>query len=349
MCLVSVSLIIACIHSQRNPLNDSLTRQATVSECQFARLAGLMLLFISLISFVISTRTLLTPNRHRRLSHRDTPLVLGMFVSSFLVILISTPSVVLQCLYCRRLCVSSICHIEGFNSFFNGCVTMYMLVALSIIRFATTASSSLSIQVQRKLEHHNIVPVIICFLLSGVWAIPPIFGRMSAYVPEGLGFHCGLDWFDRSLAGRIYFLLLFIGVFLFPIIIVIYINIYIQRTVHRLTHLKPSVILELYPIRHEECMRRHVSRNLFEKEMRRLNRLQEDRRFVFATGISVVIYLIAWTPYSVIALTQLFGHEYSIYHPWLMTTCAVLAKLSMITNPVIYIVVLEGRQSPVKV
>jgi hypothetical protein len=41
--------------------------------------------------------------------------------------------------------------------------------------------------------------------MGSIWAIPPIFGHMNAYVPEGLGFHCGLNWFDRTLVSRIYF------------------------------------------------------------------------------------------------------------------------------------------------
>jgi hypothetical protein len=220
---------------------------------------------------------------------------------------------------------------------------MYMLVALSIIRYSTTANASMSIHFQRRLEKHSSYIVMACFITGGVWAVPPIFGHMSAYAPEGLGFHCGLDWFDRSLAGRIYFFLLFVGVFFIPITIVIYVNIYIQRTVHRLTHFKLAILLEFKPNENEENIRRHISDKLFDKETRRLNRLHEDRRFVVATGISVIIYMIAWTPYSAVALAQVFGDQFSVHNPWIMTTCAVLAKISMITNPVIYIMLLEGQ------
>jgi hypothetical protein len=40
--------------------------------------------------------------------------------------------------------------------------------------------------------------------------------------------------------------------------------------------------------------------------------------------------MIPWTPYSVAALAQVFADQFSVYNPWLMTTCAVLAKLSII-------------------
>jgi hypothetical protein len=40
--------------------------------------------------------------------------------------------------------------------------------------------------------------------------------------------------------------------------------------------------------------------------------------------------MIPWTPYSVAALAQVFADQFSVSNPWLMTTCAVLAKLSII-------------------
>lgn len=311
-------------------------------------MAGSLLLISALGSLVINVRFLCTPPRHRRLSYRDRALVVGMFISSVCVTIISVPSVVVQCIHCRRLCVPTLCSIEGFNSFLNGCAAIYMLTVLSMVRYATTAKSSVSIPFQRRLEQHGFYLVVMCFIMGGVWAIPPLFGRMSAYAPEGLGFHCGLDWFDRAWPGRVYFFFLFLGVFFIPITIVIYVNVYIQRTVYRLTHWKPVVLLELYPANNEERMRCHLSHSLFEKQSRRLDRLHEDRRFVRATGISVIIYLVAWTPYSLMAMGQVFGDQFSLYHPWLMTGCALAAKLSMIANPIVYMVVLESQDVSVK-
>ncbi|CAF4639105.1 unnamed protein product, partial [Rotaria socialis] len=249
-------------------------------------------------------------------------------------------SVVVQFFLCRRLCIPFICRIEGFNSFFNGCVTTYMLVALSVVRYATTANSSISLQIQQRMEQHGWHLAIICFVMGGVWAVPSIFGRMSTYAPEGFGFHCGLDWFDRPLPGRINFFLLFFFVLFMPIIIVIHVNVYIQHTAYHLTHLRPSIVLELQQISSEKSIRRHVSGTLFEKEARRLH---EDQRFVLATGISVFVYIIAWTPYSIVAVVKIFGDQFSLYNPWLMTACAVLAKLSMVTNPIVYGIILKDH------
>ena len=322
--------------------NLSLVRVTTLSECRFSRSAGVLLLAFAVVAFFVNLQSFRSTRKTFQVSRRDHHLILGMFASSLCVIIISVPSVVIQCFLCRRLSSSVICQVEGFNSFFNGCMAIYMLVALSFVRYATTANSALSERLQRSIEDKSSYAVLICFLLSSLWSVPPLFGRISAYVPEGLGFHCGLDWFGRSLADRTYFLLLFISVYFLPLILIVYINIYIQRTVYRLTHLCPRVALEITHLTNGDALRRHVSDSLFGKELRRLQYLNQDRQFVRATGISVLIYLIAWSPYSIVALAQVFGDVFSLYNPWLMTTCALLAKLSMIMNPIIYTILLRG-------
>ena len=325
----------------------SLSRVTTLFECRFSRSAGAILLAFALIALLVNLHALQTHRRTMRVARRDRHLVFGMFASSLCVIIISVPSVVIQCFLCRRLSLTLICQVEGFNSFFNGCMAMYMLVALSVVRYVTTANSSLSQRLQRRIEDKSSYLVLICLLLSSLWAVPPLFGRGNAYVPEGLGFHCGLNWCDRSLPSRIYFLLLFINVYFLPLIFIAYVNIYIQRTVHRLTHLCSTVPLEFAHLKEEDALRRHASQSQYDRERRRLQYLNQDRRFVLATSISVLIYLIAWSPYSIVALAQVFGDLFSLYNPWLMTTWALLAKLSMISNPIIYTILLRTREMPI--
>ncbi|CAF3410217.1 unnamed protein product [Rotaria sp. Silwood1] len=342
--MTEIPLPINCFYSFVNATDSILYRKATLNECRFSKSAGLFLLIVAIVSFIINIHSLITTRNNRQLLSRDRNLIVGMFISSLCVIIISLPSVVLQCFLCHRLCSTLICHIEGFNSFFNGCITMYMLVALSILRYITTANSSLSINFQNKLERHTLILIMISFILASIWTVPPIFGRMSAYVPEGLGFHCGINWFDITIPSRIYFFLLFIGVYFIPLIIIIYVNIYIKQTVYRLTHLHPTVLIEMENIHHQDGVRKHISNQSRNKEIQRLHRLYEDRRFVIATGRSLIIYLIGWTPYSIVALDQVFGDNFSLYHPWVMTICALLAKFSIIVNPIIYTIILKSQE-----
>ncbi|CAF2106566.1 unnamed protein product [Rotaria magnacalcarata] len=167
---------------------------------------------------------------------------------------------------------------------------------------------------------------------------------MCVYAPECLGFHCGIDWFDAALASRIYFLLLFLGVYFIPLIIIININVYIKQTVYRLTHLHPATLIEMNGINREQLVRKHASNKSKNREGQRQHHLYADCRFVIATERSLIIYLITWTPYSVVALTQVFRDRFSLHNPWIMTTCALFAKLSTITNPIIYTIILKSQE-----
>ncbi|CAF0919977.1 unnamed protein product [Adineta steineri] len=341
-----MSVPVDCLNSIVNSTNLTFVRRATLNECLFSKSAGFILLLVVIISLIINIYSLSITEKNSQISTNDNELTFGMFISSLCIIIISTPSVLIQCFLCRRLCLPIICRIEGFNSFFNGCTTMYMLVALSIIRYITTANSLFSINFQQKIKIYNLSLPTICFILGSIWAVPPLFSHMSSYVPEGLGFHCGLDWYDTSLASRVYFFLLFISVYFIPMIIIIYINISIQRTIYRLTHLHPKVLLEMNNIDTEDLLCKHISNTFSDEIKQRLQHFYDDQRFVIATRISVIIYLIAWTPYSIIALSQVFGVSFSLYKPWVMTLCALLAKLSMIINPIIYTFILKNREMP---
>ena len=77
----------------------------------------------------------------------------------------SIPLVVIQCFLCRRRSSSVLCRIEGFNSFLNDCMTMYMLVALSITWYSTTVNAS-SRCIQQLLKKYNRSLMIICCILG---------------------------------------------------------------------------------------------------------------------------------------------------------------------------------------
>ncbi|UJR21480.1 hypothetical protein I4U23_024564 [Adineta vaga] len=334
-----------CWYSIINLTNSTVVRQTTGNECRFSRIAGTILLIVAINSLIFNIYSLKLSKKRLQMSSHDRTLIIGMFISSLCVTVISTPSVITQCFLCHQLCSSLICRIEGFNSFFNGCATMHLLVSLSIVRYVTTANSPFSIHFQHQIKRLDLLLVFICFLTGSIWSIPPMFSYINSYVPEGLGFHCGLNWFNRSLSSRTYFFLLFLCVYFIPITIMICINFSIQRTIHRLTRLYPNVLLDITNRPCEHILRRHISKTLCDKSLQRLQHLYEDRRFVIATGVSVVIYLIAWTPYSIVALSQLFGRSFSLYKPWIMTICAFLAKISIMINPTIYTILIRAQET----
>jgi hypothetical protein len=121
-----------------------------------------------------------------------------------------------------------------------------MLMMISIIRYSTVFQTNIR---KRYFEQHSLLTVMICWLFGLVFALPPLF-NWNKYMPEGIGFHCGLNWFDRSISSRIYFILTFIFVYFVPLIVLLVINVYIYCVMRRLlygaiTMRKPDMIINL--------------------------------------------------------------------------------------------------------
>lgn len=348
----------------------TLLRDIDRFECSIARLFGTILTLVSIFSIVFSIRFIYWSYHHRYFRTRHYTLIISIIFSSMSVIIVISPSVFMQCLSCRRLCSPVYCHIEGFVSYLNGCVHMFMLMIISLIRCTTVLQTNIR---QRFFEQHSLSTTILCWLFGLVFAIPPLF-KLNRYMPEGIGLHCGLDWFDRSIQSQIYFILTFLFVYFLPLVILFLMNVYvyclIRRLIYGVTTIEKSNLSENVSIQPPQSTSssfrfssttttqsdknpsnaivqpfsepsvlfiRRGTETIQTRNMLRLNRLKADKRFALATIFIVSEYLLSWTPYAIVALFYLFNFEFIDDHSILMTICAFIAKISMILNPFIYI------------
>ncbi|CAF3331404.1 unnamed protein product [Rotaria sp. Silwood1] len=338
-------------------------------ECLISRIIGSIILFVSIISLVFNIRFIYWSLYHRHLQFRHYSLVLSMVLSSTSVIIVIMPSVFIQCLSCHRLCSSFYCQLEGFVSYLNGCVHMFTLMMISIIRYITVFQVNIE---NRFIDQHSYWTVIVCWLLSLIFALPPLFS-WNKYIPEGIGFHCGLNWFDRSLSSRIYIILAFAFIYFIPLFLLLIINLYVYCKIRSLlygttevskSNLLLNVSYQKYqstscsssskssstakcekldfhigtnPMNESSRLAVHQTRTFRVNYLMRLNRLQADQRFALATIFLVSEYLLSWTPYAVMALFYLFNLKYISQQSVLMTIYAFIAKISIILNPFIYL------------
>jgi len=301
-----------------------------------------------------------------------------MIFSSISVIIVIAPLVLIQCLSCYRLCSAFYCQFEGFVSYLNGCVHMFMLMMISLIRYNTVLQTNIR---KRFFEQHSLLTVFICWLLGLVFALPPLF-NWNKYTPEGIGFHCGLNWFDRSINSHIYFILTFSFVYFIPLIILFIVNIYVYCVIRHLlygaiTMKKSTMLLNVSTQKNQSTLYtsstsasnktiqsekfgciipihsnsgssrlfiRRTTNYIQMNNLMRLNRLKADRRFALATIFLVSEYLLSWTPYAFVALFYLFNIKFINHQSVLMTICAFIAKISMILNPFIYIATIKTNQ-----
>ncbi|UJR29204.1 hypothetical protein I4U23_010418 [Adineta vaga] len=344
------------------------------TDCLLSRICGSVILFVSIIAILFNLRFLYWSSYHRNVRSRHYSLIISMIISSLSVVFVIGPSVFFQCFYCYRWCSPFYCRFEGFVSYLNGCVNMFMLMMISIIRYSSVIHTNIS---KRYLERHSSLTVIVCWCCGLIFAVPPLF-HLNEYIPEGVGFHCGLNWFDRSTKSRLYFALTFSFVYFIPLLILFIVNIYVYHVIRRLiqsaTRMTQSNILsKVSEQKHQSTTTftsssstrsnttpthtyksdriqsiysfngssRLISRPTFDiiqfNQLSRLNRFEADRRFALATTFLISEYLLSWTPYAIVALFYLFDVKLISQQSVIMTICAFIAKISMILNPLIYI------------
>ena len=347
-------------------------------ECLASRVLGSVLIAAALLSVPFNMRYLLWSIYHGRHRSRQNLFIFSMIFSSMSVIVIILPSVFSQSFTCRRLCSPFYCQLEGFVSYLNGCVHMFLLMMISIIRYVTVFRET---TVKRRFRQYSNLALLISWLLGLVFAVPPLF-KWNRFVPEGLGFHCGLNWLDRSISSSIYLFFVMLFVYFIPLVTLSIVNSYVYYVIHRLiivTDIISEVEIALpLPSRSAQLEKKSdaymsLSSTTTEslqvvsftsptslptstlstdrlalngnqvRHVPRLNRLRADRRFAIATLFLVAEYLLSWTPYACVALLYLSHMPLIVEQPLLITICAFIAKVSMMINPFIYILAIKTK------
>jgi nucleoid-associated protein YejK len=72
-------------------------------------------------------------------------------------------------------------------------------------------------------------------------------------------------------------------------------------------------------------------------------RLRIEYRFAKASICLVSAYIFAWTPYALIAFLQLFHMDLIFQQAFFITLSAMIAKLSVILAPIVYLGVMNFR------
>lgn len=333
------SYLWPCLHSihMRSFMNWNLA-------CLLCRIGGFTIFFISIICFTFDVRYLAWYQK----TQRQNNLVLSLFIASLLVILFSVPGVLLQLFTCHRHCSPIYCRIEGFISYLAGCVCMLIYMVLSINRYLLLC--------QHNHSFLNRYSAALCWLVGIIWTLPPVFHFWISYVPEGHGFHCSINWRDQSLTSRFYVLLSFLTIYFIPLIILSVVNLRVHKILRK-TYSSPDVT-PFYPAfaRRQKlfCFRQDTrfERIIYNRENNTIcyirkaadrRRFRVEYRFIQAIIFLVSTYIIAWTPYSIIAVLQLFHIEFVFQHGSLATMSAIIAKLSVILTPGVYLSIMHFR------
>jgi len=237
-----------------------------------------------------------------------------------------------------------------------------MLVLLSMFRYINIIHKNSSFSCF--LRHYRGLNVIICAFISLCWSVPPLLNIGNKYTDEDIGFHCSLDWNNSAFQSRFFLYSLLICNYFFLLIILIYSNLRIYFVLRHLfksnKYLNSSIISTILPLSIANIksssnliydpglqpnIRKRISDRQLKQKLNRLQRLKLDRRYACITAIMVSLFIISWTPYAILALIIINGKiEFVRQYPIFSTISQLLAKFSLILNPLILIYTSKMRR-----
>ncbi|XP_070701573.1 melanopsin-like [Pempheris klunzingeri] len=250
--------------------------------------------------------------RSRTLRSPSNLLVVNLAAADLLMSLTQSPVFFVASLHRRWVFGELACELYAFCGALFGITSMMTLTAIAVDRcLAITQPLALLGGVSRGRVLAVLAGV---WLYSLGWSLPPFFG-WSAYVPEGLQTSCSWDYMSFTATVRAYTILLFAFVFFIPLGLIAGCYFAIFRAVQRAGQ-------EVAQLNCGETNKAY-------------ERLRSEWRLAkVALGV-ILLFIISWSPYSVVALTATAGYAH-LLTPYMNSVPAVIAKASAIHNPIIY-------------
>lgn len=205
------------------------------------------------------------------------------------------------------------CAIYGFLGGLTGIVSIMTLSAIALDRYQVILHPLV-----RKTKQRIYIQILFIWLYGGFFSILPLLDvGLNRYVPEGYLTSCSFDYLTKDTSSRIAIAILFTGAWVVPFCIITtsYAAIY-------------KVILQVQ----KGQVNMDLSRHCKEIEIRRT----EMKVAIVVIGV-VSLWFISWTPYAIVALLGVTGHE-NYLTPSSSMIPALFCKMASCIDPFIYAV-----------
>nr|QKY89064.1 Rhabdomeric opsin [Chiton tuberculatus] len=207
------------------------------------------------------------------------------------------------------------CELYGLVGGIFGLMSINTMAMIAFDRYMVIARP---LSVMRHMSHKRaFFMLILVWIWSVVWAIPPIFG-WGAYIPEGFQTSCPFDYLTRTDYFRSYIFCLYICGFVVPVLIIIVCYVFIVKAVAD----------------HEKEMA-SMAKKLDAKDIRQGQDQKTEIKTAKIAFYTITLFLLSWTPYAVVALIGEFGPAEYVT-PYASEIPVMFAKTSAMYNPIVY-------------
>ncbi|VDI27243.1 visual pigment-like receptor peropsin [Mytilus galloprovincialis] len=238
-------------------------------------------------------------------------LLLNISVSDLLLSSVAYPLWASTNFYYRWIWPESVCAFSAFWCFTLAQNDMNTLAAIAICRYIIVCKP--------QYEYYLKKPNFKYWILVVVWShsvmntVPPFFG-WSSYKQEVFGTSCSIDWTGKSASVISYNIVVTLTCYCVHLVIFCYCYTYIIRELTTLP--SPPISEHIIPV----------------ERVRWYHRVSTSRA-VTVTSLSMVgVFLIAWTPYTVVSIYSIWSNSLST---WMLLLPTLLAKSCTLLNPTV--------------
>jgi r-opsin len=161
--------------------------------------------------------------------------------------------------------------------------------------------------------------IVLVWFWSFIISLLPLAG-FGAYIPEGFQTSCTFDYLSQTPSNYAFIIGLYVFGFLIPVLIILWSYYKIVRAV----------------MAHEDEMAK-MAQKMGAKDMRQGSDRRTDIKTAKVSATMVLLYLMSWSPYALIALLALLGYR-GFLNPYVSEVPVIFAKTSAIYNPIVYAV-----------
>ncbi|XP_031572514.1 melanopsin-like isoform X2 [Actinia tenebrosa] len=285
---------------------------------------GTVMFFILTLGFLGNVLTIIVFLQREQRTKVIAPFVINLAVADLFIVLFGYPVAITANLSGMKLVSGeSRCTWSAFVNGATGIASIAMLTEISVLMcYTITSVKPVVTRKDKFLSRKFTVSVLVGAWIYGILSMsPPLLG-WSRFVPGSAGISCGPEWGSSTIEALTYSIgLMFIGFFLpMTIILVSFYRIY-----RFLSQSNVPTNLGILQSRHH----------------------QSQMKIVHMIIMTIVAFVISWSPYCAVSLGAMFRRGHVLAHGEAEIP-ELLAKSSVIYNPIIYMTMSKNFRKTVK-
>lgn len=206
-------------------------------------------------------------------------------------------------------------------------ITVISIERFIVIRYPFETKSKLS-------KKKSTLVCLLVWFYSLLVAVPPLFGLVNNYIPEGFLTTCSFDYLSKTVSSRVYVLTMFFTSYVIPLTLIV-----------------SSYTGVMFSMKKSSEQFTGSERSKTERTKSEARNFQCAQRSEYELMKSclmlIVLWTIAWTPYAVVSLLGLFT-DGSLITPEVSMFPAIFAKCASLVDSYVYGLSHPGFRKEVK-